>query len=1083
MIETRSQGASQISIGLEKTQTSVDEAQSAALKAIDESLSRLNRLGVTICRSGYDKFDPRVQKFANTSSDLKLFEPLCARAVKILYPDAHGLLIEYLIRLMIGQYERMSFAKNRQEQLKARREPRAGLPPIPEEQMTDFQGNIRATHSVKVDVNPITANIPQMPIPASQSDLTGVNSHYIRSRSKAPDEASTKRYKTSSIQVSRGNYPQPPAPDVESGIRTCTWCNTPLNRTLSESEWRRHVDQHFKPYSCLSEECSQQHPSYPTFDEWFQHMGLHSRRWNERIYLTSSWVCIVCGCNPDVYKGPRELSSHIEKCHHSDFTSEEIQVISRQSKMEQPRAWNGCLLCHFVIEGHGENAGVVFPKRAKGEVKQGGTKVARNNLSTMNPDPHTPVTALSDSSSDSDDTGSRFIRQHQFEDRSKLVARHIAAHLQTLMLLTLRFADVCSFRSDVDGDVKSDVDERNCSSECDDLRKLSEVASEIDISADIAKEDMSIEEAMDIDTAGAVFVPDTSLDFSDIPRQHDRFIREKGQQLASRVIESARRRTNFLMLHPFLPVSAIDEIITTDIIEAWCPWFQKAFNPTLARQKAERTKKLCAILSLCDKQTITWDLISEGLSDEDLPLSKLHEEGHATDSDILVSHNGKKFESFSKLEGNVAVDFLTKQWLTLAPVFTIQGEHININENNPLPFYGLRKIQSPGLSGTLYRGMLHAAHVTFETPKPEGGVEIAIKHQFLEEDFWKEKRNLEAIQLLHHAQLIRHIATIQRGEDFYIIYPWASGGGLCDFWKKHPDALPARNPEVFMWCFRQMLGLVDALAALHSINCRHGDLKPANILHFGASSDPPLEAIPDGTLVIADVRVSQIHKLPSKLRVDPDENYTTPMYEAPEAEFDRYAPRRRRYDIWSVGCIFMEFAIWLLYGEKAINKFREHRVLNDQYYRRGAFYNCIGEGTAEVTAVIHPDVSNGFEALRNDPRCGKNTALADLIFLISNDLIVIDPGKRMKSKELKERFKIIVEKAEREPDYLIRRTEPPPSTPEIFMPVGPRGIVQDAAAHNRSPHNHHTIKLTRWATVKALLGDYSPTLLHAVVHP
>ncbi|KAI0107830.1 hypothetical protein GGR51DRAFT_515159 [Nemania sp. FL0031] len=66
--ETRSQESGGLNaIGLDKSQTGIHEAQSEALKAIDDSLTRLNRLGVTIRRSGYGRIDMGVQQFAAAS--------------------------------------------------------------------------------------------------------------------------------------------------------------------------------------------------------------------------------------------------------------------------------------------------------------------------------------------------------------------------------------------------------------------------------------------------------------------------------------------------------------------------------------------------------------------------------------------------------------------------------------------------------------------------------------------------------------------------------------------------------------------------------------------------------------------------------------------------------------------------------------------------------------------------------------------------------------------------------------------------------------------------------------------------------
>ncbi|KAI0107833.1 kinase-like protein [Nemania sp. FL0031] len=507
-------------------------------------------------------------------------------------------------------------------------------------------------------------------------------------------------------------------------------------------------------------------------------------------------------------------------------------------------------------------------------------------------------------------------------------------------------------------------------------------------------------------------------------------------QLVARVIKpNHEKQTQRFPLSSFLPLDAIDETITSDLVASQLSLFTRIFKPNVASQFSprivERARRTFAILGLCRREAFIWDLFNEGFTDEHLPLARVQAEGLSNISNVLISPRGKRFECFLKLEREVVDNFLERQWQTLAPAFTIQGEHLDVNGGAPLPFYGIKKVPSSSLGSTVYRGMLHAAHLSFEMAKSKSDIEIAIKDYQFEDDFWKEKKNLEEIQSLKHPHLIWHIATIQKGDLFCAILPWADGGNLSDVWKKYPNALPTRNRKVFMWAVRQMLGLVDALFALHNVNCRHGDLKPDNILHFQAAVGPSPEHIPDGKLVITDVGVSRVHHQATELRVDPtNTKATTPCYEAPEAEFSKGAPRGRRYDMWSVGCVFMELVIWLLYGEKAINKFRELRILDDgRFPTRGAYYKC----PTNDLAIIHPIVSQGFEELRNDPRCGEDTGLADLVGLISDDLIVIEPENRIKAEVLKERFETIVEKAEREPDYLIRWTEPPPRNPNMFM--------------------------------------------------
>ncbi|KAJ3562789.1 hypothetical protein NPX13_g8431 [Xylaria arbuscula] len=253
-----------------ESQTNVNETRSlsTALKVIEDSLTRLNRLGVTIRQSCYGRIDMRVQQFAATL-DLGPFQHLCITAVQILYPNAHQSLKDFLSKWMTKRYAEMLFVKYRQNKLQARRDPRTVLAPIPEDSSSELQSSTHISHIMNIVQDPAMINTPGVSTLAARSDLSSVNIQQIRSRPHAPDEASTKRYKTSSIQISRGNYPQPPIADGESSLRTCPWCFKLLDKTLSESDWRRHIDEDFKPYACLAEECSQAHPSYPTLEyEW-----------------------------------------------------------------------------------------------------------------------------------------------------------------------------------------------------------------------------------------------------------------------------------------------------------------------------------------------------------------------------------------------------------------------------------------------------------------------------------------------------------------------------------------------------------------------------------------------------------------------------------------------------------------------------------------------------------------------------------------------------------------------------------------------------------------------------------------------
>jgi serine/threonine protein kinase len=182
--------------------------------------------------------------------------------------------------------------------------------------------------------------------------------------------------------------------------------------------------------------------------------------------------------------------------------------------------------------------------------------------------------------------------------------------------------------------------------------------------------------------------------------------------------------------------------------------------------------------------------------------------------------------------------------------------------------------------------------------------------------------------------------------------------------------------------------------------------------------------------VVADVGVSRIHEQPTLLRrVGTTTEATTRSYEAPEVAFERPGqPRARTYDIWSLGCVFLEFAIWLLYDVNAINNFEENR--RDPLQNKDASFYVTTGGKAELSK----DVLDAIKALRGDPRCQGGTALESLVNLIADKLLVITVDDRCKAEQLRDELQKIVQDAEHNPLYLFNVADQPNPIPKILLP-------------------------------------------------
>jgi serine/threonine protein kinase len=176
-------------------------------------------------------------------------------------------------------------------------------------------------------------------------------------------------------------------------------------------------------------------------------------------------------------------------------------------------------------------------------------------------------------------------------------------------------------------------------------------------------------------------------------------------------------------------------------------------------------------------------------------------------------------------------------------------------------------------------------------------------------------------------------------------------------------------------------------------------------------------------LKIADFGVSRIHHAQTISRKSATTSHLlTPSYQGPEVEFEKVDkkdqhPRSRKYDIWSLGCVFLEFSIWLLHGPKAIE----------------GFVGARGKGTSstdpspplyEVTdkaggaARVHQLVSWTIERLQDHPQCKEETALAALLSLIKDHMLQPKVEQRPTAADICTQLKNIVQKAKESPLYL-----------------------------------------------------------------
>lgn len=484
----------------------------------------------------------------------------------------------------------------------------------------------------------------------------------------------------------------------------------------------------------------------------------------------------------------------------------------------------------------------------------------------------------------------------------------------------------------------------------------------------------------------------------------------------------------------FLPESEIRALVQRSSVRSTLDHFskEKDFRKLVEFYATGKTSKLFLTLVYIDAQNITtWEsLRTVNFTDDFLPVD-MKVKGRETEirslNDDGKPNSKKSFTVASGWNTKRRDDFLRDQWLFVVPRFRQTQFAYQFPDDCRLPFVRIEGGKSyGGHFGKVYQLGLRLDHTDFKSPNVvrhsqmlrrhfltaaqlsatnDGYIEVALKVTTIQhtkttdtdvETFYKkEKRTLKVMRGLNHEHLIKAIAAYKRGEYRCFIFPWAQGNNLQSFWEKNPSKL---SPDLVTWAIAQMLGITGGIKLLHKKNIRHGDIKPANILYFGK----PKDESDWKQLVVADVGLAKLHKDYTRLR-DPGTTTRHGSEKYEPIEMSSFSPDTakisRVYDTWSLGCVFLEFTIWLLYGRQGLRAFNQELAAR----KPSKFWEQAG---AEATPRRHTAVEKWIERIKNDLK--ESGALVSLIKIISEKLLVADTdGQRATSRILLAKLKEI----------------------------------------------------------------------------
>lgn len=524
----------------------------------------------------------------------------------------------------------------------------------------------------------------------------------------------------------------------------------------------------------------------------------------------------------------------------------------------------------------------------------------------------------------------------------------------------------------------------------------------------------------------------------------------------------------------FVPIGELHKLVNESTIRKAL----QTIYPTLADRDQRRLQQYTATISVRSKRLFAilvcgenavrqsiWEFIEEGITDADLPLCRTqHETGYKTTLCRSGHRNcrgmnyqlcGHEIEVTSRWRKDSLADLDRRQWFFQAPEFrTLHGEipHLDLATNVVMPFTEDDEQKEGGLRAGGYSEVwavrMHPDHHNLLYSTDPRGPLLAIKRLISRDplQFKRETNFLADLSKQNHPHLIQLLATYSLRKQYHLVFPYAEEN-LREYWVSVGH--PFWNMDTCLWFLQQICGLVSALNAIHNFRVdspaveeandtfnrfsrhrgvklendqaekfgRHGDLKPENILRSRTSNN----SAGPGILQITDFGLGRFHRFESRSIQDPRTITGSPTYAPPEIALGRAVSRA--YDIWSLGCIFLEFVTWLLEGSSSLDVFNARRemVAEDGVQDDLYFTLCTPARpyNARPNATIRKGVTEWIEHLRQSTRCSNMTN--DFLDVIQHDMLLIDSNRRIRSHDLLERLEEILSEGKRSKEYLLGR--------------------------------------------------------------
>ncbi|KAM0428885.1 hypothetical protein ACHAPT_006685 [Fusarium lateritium] len=412
-----------------------------------------------------------------------------------------------------------------------------------------------------------------------------------------------------------------------------------------------------------------------------------------------------------------------------------------------------------------------------------------------------------------------------------------------------------------------------------------------------------------------------------------------------------------------------------------------------------------------------------GICDRDFPFAR-------GDDNMLrplnkLNSQGEERLCFQPSETRFMSQFHQQQWHLTVPIISLTSDQTpgeyELHSETIMPWTSRHPVNEKSGHADVFKVEIHPDHHRF---KGQDAFALKILKSTDLEEYERELYALRRTQQGPH--VIELFATFKRGSELSFLFPWAEGGNLSDLMKQWPSQLfaPGANSSETLtrWISGQCRGIAAGLRHIHNAEPAvrsevdkpsrewkdnygiHRDIKPQNILRFtDRNLDRDL-----GKLMLADFGLTRFCTADSR-SLQPGKGRMSASYAAPE-QMKEGPVVSRNVDIWALGCVFMMLLTWAIRGPRALERFQEARLgeqdrghwnlFTDSFFRT----TYIKEDEKMIPHEFHLKQAVG-DCIRDNKKAvteadGETNYLTEFLDFILNRMLVIEKSQRAGSLEV-----------------------------------------------------------------------------------